>query len=351
MSRDLSRPAIFVFAFTLAVALVSGGQQAAQQPAVPQPPPGQEQNNSVVVRVSGEPITEKQVQEAINQLASQQKLDAQQMKQKDTLLFNRALDNVIATVLLKNEALEKKLTVEPSKVNEAYEGIRKRFPSEEAFKQALSAQGFNESELRRALEDNMLVSLAVDASVQNVPAATDTDIKKFYDDNPKFFDQPEQAHAAHILLRVPPNSTPDQKAEIQKRLEGIRADIESKKVVFSEAATKNSDDKASAQKGGDLGFFPRGRMAKPFEDAVFSAPAGTLTPVIETQFGYHLIKVIEIKPAGKMSLAEANDKIKSYLEGITKQQVIEKHVADLRTKTAIETVMTQEQWDKRHPAK
>jgi peptidyl-prolyl cis-trans isomerase C len=351
MSKGFSHPTVFAFAFILAAGLASGSQQTTPQPAAAQPAASQGQNSGVVVRVSGETITEKEVLEAINQLANRQQLDAQQMKEKDTLLFNQAVDNVIATVLLRNEARDKKLTVEPSKTNEAYEGIRKRFTSEEAFKQALSAQGLDETGLRKALEENMLVSAAVEAVMAGTPAATEADIKKFYDENPKYFDQPEQAHAAHILLRVPPNSAPEQKAEIQKRLEGIRTDIESKKVTFSEAATKNSDDKGSAQKGGDLGFFPRGRMVKPFEDAVFSNPAGTLTPVIETQFGYHLIEVIEIKPAGKMSLAEASDKIKSYLEGKTRQEVIEKHVADLRTKATVEMVMTQEQWNTQHTAK
>ncbi len=361
MSKYHSHPTIFVPAFILAVGLALGGQQPAQPAAAPQPPAqqpagaqptaNQDQNSIVVARVSGEAVTEKEVLEAINQLASRQQMDAQQMKQKDTLLFNQAVDNVIATVLLRNEARDKKLTAEPSKTNEAYETIHKRFKTEDEFKKALAAQGLDEAGLRKALEENILVSMAVEAAVQNVPAATDAEINKFYDENPKYFEQPEQAHAAHILLRVQPNSTPEQKTEIRKRLEGIRADVESKNITFAEAATKNSDDKASAQKGGDLGFFPRGRMVKPFEDAAFSSPAGTLTPVIETQFGYHLIQVIEVKPAGKMSLAEASDKIKSYLEGKSKQDLIQKHVADLRTKASVEMVMTQEQWNVRHAAK
>ena len=351
MSKGYSYPTLIVLAFMIAAGFASGSQQPAQEPAAPQPPAGQEQNSLVVVRVSGESVTEKEVLEAVNQLAGRQQLDPQQMKQKETLLFKQAVDNVVATVLLRNEAREKKLTADEAKVNEAYQGILKRFPSEEAFKQALASQGLDETGLRKALEENLLVSQAVEAAVQDIPAPTDADIKKFYDDNPKYFEQPEQVHAAHVLLRVPPNSTPDQKAEIQKRLEGIRADIESKKVTFAEAATKNSDDKGSAQKGGDLGFFPRGRMVKPFEDAVFSTAAGTLTPIIETQFGYHLIEVIETRPAGKMSFAESGDKIKSFLEGKSKQEVMEKHVADLRSKATVEVVMTEEQWGKRHPAK
>ena len=361
MSKHSYRATIFLFAFILSVGLGLGSQQPAQPAAAPQPPAqqpagaqptaNQDQSSTVVARVSGEAITEKEVMEAINQLANRQQMDAQQMKQKDTLLFNQAVDNVIATVLLRNEARDKNLTVEPSKANEAYETIHKRFKTEDEFKKALAGQGLDEAGLRKALEENMLVSMAVEAAVQNVPAATDAEVKKFYDDNPKYFEQPEQAHAAHILLRVQPNSTPEQKAEIQKRLEGIRADIESKKISFAEAATKNSEDKGSAQKGGDLGFFPRGRMAKPFEDAVFSSPAGTLTPVIETQFGYHLIEVLEIKPAGTMSLAEASAKIKSFLDAQSKQEVIQKHVADLRTKASVEMVMTQEQWNTRHTGK
>jgi peptidyl-prolyl cis-trans isomerase C len=351
MAKGLSLSTFCVIAFMLASVFAAGGQQPAPGSATPPPAAAQEQDSVVVARVSGETVTEKEVLDAINQLASRQQLDQQQMKQKDTLLFSQALDNVIATMLLRNEARDMQLTPDKAKVDEAYQQIFKRFPSEEAFKEALATQGLDEAGLRKALEENMLVSQAIEQAVREVPAAADADIKKFYDENPKYFEQPEQAHAAHILLRVTPNSTPEQKAEVQSRLEGIRADIESKKITFAEAATKYSDDKGSAQKGGDLGFFSRGRMVKPFEDAVFSSTAGTLTPIIETQFGYHLIEVIEIKPAGKMSLEEARDKIKTYLEGKTKQEMVEKHVADLRTKTTIEMVMTQEQWDKLHAAK
>jgi peptidyl-prolyl cis-trans isomerase C len=351
MAKGLSLSTLCVIAFMLASVFAAGGQQPAAGSVTPPPAAAQGQDNVVVARVSGEAVSEKEVLEAIDQLASRQQLDQQQLKQKDTLLFSQALDNVIATVLLRNEARDMKLTLDKAKVDEAYQQISKRFPSEEEFKKALATRGLDEAGLRKALEENMLVSLAIEQAVREIPAAADTDIKKFYDENPKYFEQPEQAHAAHILLRVPPNSTPEQKTEVQSRLEGIRADIESKKITFAEAATKYSDDKGSAQKGGDLGFFSRGRMVKPFEDAVFSSTAGTLTPIIETQFGYHLIEVIEIKPARKMSLEEASDKIKTYLEGKTKQEMVEKHVADLRAKTTIEMVMTQEQWDKLHAAK
>jgi peptidyl-prolyl cis-trans isomerase C len=351
MAKGLLFSTLCVGEFILASAFAAGGQQPAPGSAASQPAAAHEQDSVVVARVSGEAVTEKEVQEAINQLASRQQLDQQQMKEKDTLLFQQALDNVIATVLLRNEARDMKLTPDKAKVDEVYQQIFKRFPSEEAFKKAIAAQGLDEAGLRKALEENLMVSLAIEQAARDVPVTAEADIQKFYDENPKYFEQPEQAHAAHILLRVPPNSTPEQKMEVQTRLEGIRADIENKKITFAEAATKYSDDKGSAQKGGDLGFFSRGRMVKPFEDAVFSSTAGTLTPIIETQFGYHLIEVIEIKPAGKMSLEEAKDKIKTYLESKTKQELVEKHVADLRAKTTVEVVMTQEQWDKLHAAK
>ncbi len=351
MGKGFSFSTLFVMVFVLASVFAAGGQQDAPGSAGTQPAAVQEQDSVVVVRVSGEAVSEKEVLEAINQLASRQQLDQQQMKQKDTLLFKQALDNVIATFLLRNEARDMKLTPDKAKVDEAYQQVFKSFPSEEAFKKGLAAQGMDETGLREALEENMLVSLAIEQAARDVPAAVEGDIKKFYDDNPNYFEQPEQVHAAHILLRVAPNSTPEQKSETESRLEGIRADIESKKITFAEAATKYSDDKGSAQKGGDLGFFPRGRMVKPFEDAVFSSTAGTLTPIIETQFGYHLIEVIEIRPARKMSFEEASDKIKSYLDGKARQEIVEKHVADLRAKTTVEIVMTQEQWDQRHAAK
>jgi parvulin-like peptidyl-prolyl isomerase len=143
----------------------------------------------------------------------------------------------------------------------------------------------------------------------------------------------------------------EQKEEIKKKVEALREDIDSKKISFEEAATKNSQDEASAAKGGDLGFFPRGKLVKPFEDFAFSAKPGILSPVVETQFGFHLISVAENKPAGKMALEEVKDKIQGFLGQKSKEENLKKHIGDLRAKVKVESVMTEDDWKARRAPK
>jgi peptidyl-prolyl cis-trans isomerase C len=303
----------------------------------------------VVARVSGEPITEKQVATAIDQMSRQRPMTPEQMKQRNTILFKDAVDNLTAVALLKNQARQLNLTVDKAKLDQQMQDISKRFSSQEEFQKAMASQGLTESELRKNVEESMSIQLVIDRAAKDAPTAADADIQKFYDDNPEKFPIPEQVHAAHILLRVDPKSTPEQKAEIKKKLEDIRAEIEANKISFPDAAAKYSQDPSNAQKGGDLGFFQKGQMVKPFEDAAFSTQPGTLSQIVETQFGFHIVKVSERKPAGKATLEQAKPAIKQYLDQVNRQKVTQKYLEDLKSKATIETFMTAEEFGKRHP--
>jgi peptidyl-prolyl cis-trans isomerase C len=308
-----------------------------------------------VVKVLGESITEKQVLEAINQLvvqrAQNQQITQAQIEQKDTLFYKDALDSLVGTILFKNEAKEKNLVADKAKVEENFQSMKAQYPNEEAFQKALEAQGIKEADLRSKIETNLLCDQILDMIAKDLPPPTDAEIQKFYDENPKYFEAPEQVHAAHIFLRVDQKATPEQKAEIRKKLETIRADIESKKITFAEAAIKNSEDKANAPNGGDLGMVRRGDMLKPIEDAVFGYKPGMLSPVVETQYGYHLVNVIEVQPAGRMPLETVKPKVVTYLQHRALQAATTKHIDDLKVKYKIEVVMSDEEWNKRHAKK
>jgi len=312
-------------------------------------------SDSLVVKVLGESITEKQVLDAINQFlvqrARSQPITQEQIQQKDTLFYRDALDTLIGTILFKHEAKERNLVVDKAKVDEAFQSMKAQYPNEEAFQKALDAQGLKEADLRNSIETNLLCQQVLDIIAKNLPPPTDAEIQKFYYENPKYFGSPEQVHAAHIFLRAGQNATPEQKTEIRKRLETIRGDIESNKINFAEAAIKNSEDKANAPNGGDLGMIKRGDVLKPIEDAVFGAKPGTLTPIVETEYGYHLINIIEIKPAGTMPLETVKPKIVNFLEHQALQAATTKHIDDLKAKAKVEIVMSDEEWNKRHTRK
>ena len=315
-----------------------------------QPQSDKPDSDLVVARVSGEIITEKQLLSAIDEIARRQQpqLSLQQMQQKNTVFFEPALDNLVNVALLKREVAEKHVTVDPAKVEQNYRQMTQGMKPEEV-QAAMDKQGLTETSLKKSIAENLSYNQVLEDAVKSTPPASDEAAQKFYDANPQSFNVPEQVHAAHILVQVDPTAKPEQKAEARKKIDSIRADIENKKITFAEAAAKYSNDPSNAQKGGDLGNFGRGQMVKPFEDAAFTTKPGTVSSVVETNFGYHIIQVFEMKAAGKAAFDEAKTVIKNYLDEQAKQNSATKYLADLKSNAKIEVYITPEEWVKRHP--
>jgi len=335
MSRFIS-PVVPVFLLVLAL-----NAPAQDRPAGPPAPP-----SGNVALVEGETISELQVVQATSQISRR----PQAAPLSEPQLFQEAVDSLILQVLLGKEARDKGITVDPAKVEQAFKGVAAKFPSEEQFKKALEAQGMTAEGLRQSMAQNLVYQAVADRAVKDVPAAAEADIRKFYDGNPKYFVQPEEVRASHILLRTRADTAAEQKQQLKEKLEGIRNDVIAKKTTFAEAAAKFSEDPTNAQKGGDLGFFGRGRMVKPFDEAAFSAAPGVVTPVVETNFGYHIILVAEHRPPGQKPFEVVHDEIRNFLEGQAKQEVFNKYAAGLRAAAKVEMLMTAEEWSKRHPS-
>jgi len=142
---------------------------------------------------------------------------------------------------------------------------------------------------------------------------TDEAIQNYFDQNLKtMFTHPGQVHARHILIQVAPDASPEQKAAARRRAEDLLAQIKAGK-SFADLARQYSDDPGSKQNGGDLGMIARGELVKPFEDVAFRLKPGELA-IAETQFGVHVIQVLEIKDAKVESIDEARPKIVAALK-------------------------------------
>lgn len=122
----------------------------------------------------------------------------------------------------------------------------------------------------------------------------DADVKRYYDENAAKFQGSEQRRASHILIGFGVNATPEQKQEAKDKAQTLLATIKKNPKSFEELAIKNSQDPGSATKGGDLGSFGRGAMVKPFEEAAFSMKVNEVSDLVESEFGYHIIKLTEI---------------------------------------------------------
>ena len=127
----------------------------------------------------------------------------------------------------------------------------------------------------------------------------DDEAKKYYDENATKFQGDEERHASHILITIAGSKDAAAKAAAKKKAEDVLAEVKKSPEKFAELAKKYSQDPGSAANGGDLGNVKRGLMVKPFEDALFGMSAGSVSGLVETDFGYHIIKLIEVKGAGQ----------------------------------------------------
>ncbi len=120
------------------------------------------------------------------------------------------------------------------------------------------------------------------------------DSKRFYNENAAKFQGDEKRRASHILIGFGPGATPEAKAQAKKKAEEILAEVKKNPAKFAELAKKNSQDPGSAEKGGDLGMFGRGAMVKAFEDAAYSMKPGQVSDLVQSEFGFHIIKLTEV---------------------------------------------------------
>ena len=132
------------------------------------------------------------------------------------------------------------------------------------------------------------------------------DIRKYYDEHLNEFGTSEERQAAHILIAVAPAASQAERDAAKAKAELLLKQVRQKPASFAELAKKNSQDPGSAEKGGDIGFFGHGMMVKPFEEAAFSMKAGEISGLVQSDFGYHIIKLTAIKPSRVKPFDEAS---------------------------------------------
>ncbi len=160
----------------------------------------------------------------------------------------------------------------------------------------------------------LVLDLATLASRQVVAAE---DVRKFYDDNPARFGTPEERRASHVLIKADASASAADKAKARARAEALLAETRKEPQRFAEIARRNSQDEGSAAQGGDLDFFGRGAMVKPFEDAAFKLKPGEISEVFETDFGYHFLTVT----ATRGGQSKPFDSVKAEIEAELRQQM------------------------------
>ncbi|TPG23264.1 SurA N-terminal domain-containing protein [Variovorax guangxiensis] len=156
--------------------------------------------------------------------------------------------------------------------------------------------------------------LDLDAAKKNI-SVSDADLKSYYEQNGARFGTPEERRASHILITAPASASKSDRDAARAKAEQLMAEVKKTPASFADVARKNSQDPGSAEKGGDLDFVARGAMVKPFEDAMFALKKGEISNVVESEFGYHVIMLKDIKPAVLQPFEQVRAAIENEVRG------------------------------------
>jgi len=307
-------------------------------PAAPPAKPMPAKLPDVVARVNGEAVTKSDFDRLIKnmEVSANQPLAMLPEDRRNEILRNTLNQLVTYTVLLQ-ETRARKILVTDAEVDESVKQMRSQFPNEEAFKKALEARGMTVDKLKSDARIDMSINKMMDAEVANEPAPSDAQVREFYDKNPDKFKQDESVRASHILFRVAENADAATK---KKTLEQAQAVLKQARggADFAELAKKYSAD-GSSQQGGDLNFFTRGQMVPAFDQAAFALKPGEISDIVTTQFGYHIIKVTDRKPASTVPFDQVSERIKDYLLQEQKRHRAEAFINTLKQKAKIEVLI------------
>jgi peptidyl-prolyl cis-trans isomerase C len=163
-------------------------------------------------------------------------------------------------------------------------------------------------------------------------------VREFYDKNPEKFRQEEAVRASHILIRVEPDAADAAKQKARARAEDLAKQAKGGG-DFAELARKNSADPGSATMGGDLGFIAPGQTVAAFDKTAFSMEPGQVSDVVETEFGFHVIKVAEKRAASTVPFEQVSPRIRAHLTEEAKQERAQAFIAEIKKKAQIEVLV------------
>jgi peptidyl-prolyl cis-trans isomerase C len=331
---------IVLLAAAMAVAISGCSQEEGEEPAAEQTP-GQASESldpadqTVAMTVNGKEITNGQIAEEVARLSRQfgGRMSPEQMVQMQGALNQQAKDNLISRILLRQKIEEEDITVSQEEIDDRMAEVRASFGSEDDLNNRLAMMGMTVELLEQEMETGLAVEKLIERHAPT-DEVTDADVKAYYDENTQQFQQPERVKASHILLKAESSASEATKELAREEAESLVGQL-GQGADFAALAREHSAC-PSSQKGGDLGFFQRGQMVKPFEDAAFALGVGEVSGIVETQFGYHIIKVTDREEGRTVPFDEAVDNIRAMLEGQRKQEAMKTYTDQLRAAADIQ---------------
>ncbi|MFQ5449377.1 MAG: peptidylprolyl isomerase [Nitrospinaceae bacterium] len=300
----------------------------------------------VVARVNGVPVDANIIQFQLKRLMKKinQPLNSSQKRK----IILDMIEKEVIRELVYQQGKEEHIPLDPKLVEKQLEAIRKPYKNEEEFKKALMERNLTEDHLRQSIKVDIVAHKLLEKQIQGKINISPEEVKKYYETNQKKFVRPEAYRARHIFISIYPpeliqKSTPK---ELEARTDELRKKAEEKirqilKEVragadFKDLAKKYSHDTGSAKKGGDLDFIYKGVFDPAFDLAVSKLKPGEVSGVVQTPFGFHIIKLIETKPSELAPFSEMEKGIQKHLFTERAKKKVQDYIAKLRKNAKIE---------------
>jgi peptidyl-prolyl cis-trans isomerase C len=313
-----------------------------QPPAGQQPlsPPAAEPGSAVpvnlVVDVDGHKMTEEQLNAELNKrlLVMKDQIPKDRQQQVKSNMKKRLIDDFVIRNLLTDEVNRQKIAASDKDVKDAVDQLKRSLPQGVTIEDLMKKNQVTKDQMQEEIRFGIKINKLVLASMVGKTKPTDKEITTFYQKNKDKFKMPESVHVRHILVAKAAGDDEKIKGEKKAKAEDLRKQLLGG-ADFAETARKSSDC-PSKQAGGDLGTFTRGQMVKPFEDAAFAQKKDEIGPVVETDFGYHIIQVLEKNSSKTLKLDnETKEKIIAFLTQQKQQQAFDRLLKNLRDKAHI----------------
>ncbi|PIU28274.1 MAG: hypothetical protein COT09_05410 [Candidatus Hydromicrobium americanum] len=281
--------------------------------------------SKTVAKVDGIEIKQKEVDVYMN-LSKNQDTSGELPTDEEGLKTLEAyiIDSLIVTRLLEKYAVENDIAVTDKEVSEQMQSIIDTYPSEEDFEKVLKENGIDKKFWEGELRSQMLRSKIFNKVTADV-IVTDQEVKQYYNNNKNtLFLVPVKLKASHILVIFPwvkdnSEETEEGREEALGKIEMVQEKLKDGG-DFEDLARQYSDDTTSAEKGGDLGFISKGQMVEEFDKALFALDVGEVSGIVETEYGFHIIKATDRQEEYIQKFSEVEESINTYLLNLHKDK-------------------------------
>ena len=297
----------------------------------------------VLLTVDGVPITQEQLEQRVQMRLRQVKarspaMTPQLVAQLRAEFSGQELDNLVVEQLLDVEATKAGIRVADEEIIARLKQMASTQgaggdDSLDKLKAMVESQGMTFEELQSKVRKGLAFQKLVEIRSEGKATVTDEEAQQYYTKNTSQFERPDEIRASHILIKCDPTDANDVRVAAKAKAEGLLQQVKDG-ADFAELAREHSDCPSKAR-GGDLDFFGKGKMVKPFEDAAFALEAGEISDVVETRFGYHIIRVADKREAGLAAFEDVKADIIRRLTQQKQSAAVKNYIQSLRDKAQI----------------